>query len=88
MKKDKLKSLLINITSELQKLSKEELLCEASTAKNFSDIMKEANLLVSNEIHDDYRITFSSFDRYDQTCLNSYSSGSITTNSDDYALAA
>ena len=39
MKKDKLKSLLITITSELKKLSKEELLTEAARAKGFSGIM-------------------------------------------------
>jgi hypothetical protein len=39
MKKDKLKSLLITITDELKKLSKEELLTEAACAKGFSGIM-------------------------------------------------
>jgi len=36
METDKLKSLLITITSELRKLSKEELLYEVECAKDFS----------------------------------------------------
>lgn len=95
MKKDKLKSLLITITGELNKLSKEELLREAECARGFSYIMKEAHLLTSSEYQYDYLIrgktNFVSFDNYIQSGLDLYSacSASIATAEEcNYAMAA
>jgi hypothetical protein len=93
MKKDKLKSLLITITGELKKLSKEELLTEAACAKGFSGIMKDANLLTSNETPYEYlcgKTTFGSFDNYIQQTFDLYSvgSGNIAADNYDYAMAA
>ena len=94
MKEDKLKSLLITITGELRKLSKEELLNEASCAKGFSCIMMDANLLTSGETHYEYlgydKTNFGSFDDYNQKGLDIYSVGGSLAAADnyDYALAA
>lgn len=81
MKKDKLKSLLMNITGELKKLSKEDLLREAASSKSFSCIMWEANLLSSSCVFygDNTKI------RFESEVLNSYSvSNRIIFKADNY----
>jgi hypothetical protein len=93
MKKDKLKSLLITITGELKKLTKEELLHKAECAKGFSCVMRDANLLTSSETQYEYlygKTTFGSFDNYTQKGFDLYSvgSGSIAADNYDYAMAA
>lgn len=91
MKKDKLKSLLITITSELNKLSREELLRKAAKSKNYSCILWEANLLSFNcfSYSEYYKVRFGSdahfFYSWDNKATN-YEN--ITCDNYDYALAA